>query len=156
MKINESHRMLIEQQNKINKNKNTGAGSFQEIMDQVASNREPNKALPLNINPVQIIDNPVAITSVNGAVSGINEKDMLLDSLKETLDLIDFYTGKLADDSFPAENLSSLIDQLDNRLSVIKDMSSVEGMPEKLKPVISDIAVTIGSEIERFRRGDYI
>ena len=156
MKINESHRMLIEQQNKINKNKNTGAGSFQEIMDQVASNREPNKALPLNINPVQIIDNPVAITPVNGAVSGINEKDMLLDSLKETLDLIDFYTGKLADDSFPAENLSSLIDQLDNRLSVIKDMSSVEGMPEKLKPVISDIAVTIGSEIERFRRGDYI
>ena len=156
MKINESHMTLIEQQNRVNKNKNTGAGSFQEIMDQVASQRETGKALPLNINPVQIIDSPVAITPVNGAVSGINEKDMLIDSLKDTLDLIDFYTGKLADDSFPAENLSSLIDQLDERLSTIKDMSSVGDMPEKLKPVISDIAVTIGSEIERYRRGDYI
>ena len=156
MKINESHMTHIEQQSKANKNKNTGAGSFQEIMDQVASHKETGKALPLNINPVQIIDRPVAITPVNGAASGINEKDMLLDSLKDTLDLIDFYTGKLADDSFPAENLSSLVDQLDERLSAIKDMSSAEGMPEKLKPVISDIAVTIGSEIERYRRGDYI
>ena len=157
MKINESQRILIEQQGKVNKNVNSGTGaSFQEVMDQMTSNRETDKALPLNINPVQIIDRPVSIVPVNGLESEANEKDILLNSLKDTLDLIDFYAGKLADDSFPAENLSTLVDQLDDRLTAIKGMSSVEGMPEKLKPVISDIAVTIGSEIERYRRGDYV
>ncbi len=155
MKIHESQRVLLEQQGKINKNKNTDTGSFQQIMDQLTSSNETKKTLPVNINPVQIIDGPAGTLPINGSFEPA-EKDMVLDSLKETLNLIDFYAGKLADDSFPAENLSSLVDQLDERLASIKDMSSMEGVPEKLKPVISDVAVTIGTEIERFRRGDYI
>lgn len=155
MKIHESQRVLLEQQGKVNKNKNTDTGSFQQVMDQVTSRTEINKNLPVNINPVQIINGPSGVLPINGSIKPV-EKDLLLDSLKETLDLIDFYAGKLADDSFPAENLSSLVDQLDERLASIKDMSSMDGVPEKLKPVISDVAVTIGAEIERFRRGDYI
>ena len=155
MKINESQRLLLEQHGKINKNKKTDAGSFQKIMDQMTSSAETNKTLPVNINPVQIIDGAAGALPVNGSI-GPAEKDLLLNSLKETLDLIDFYAGKLGDISFPADNLSSLVDQLDNRLASIKDMSSMEGVPEQLKPVISDVAVTIGTEIERFRRGDYI
>ena len=155
MKIYESQRVLLEQQGKTNKNKNTDSGSFQQIMDQLTSSTEANKTLPVNINPVQIIDGPAGTLPING-ISGTNKKDLLLDSLKETLNLVDFYAGKLADESFPAEDLSSLVDQLDERLASIKDMSSMEGVPDKLKPVISDVAVTIGTEIERFRRGDYI
>lgn len=155
MKINESQRMLLEQQGKINKNKNTDADSFQKIMNQMTSSAGTNKTLPVNINPVQIIDGTAGALPINGSI-GPAEKDLLLNSLKETLDLIDFYAGKLGDMSFPADNLSSLVDQLDNRLASIKDMSSMEGVPEQLKPVISDVAVTIGTEIERFRRGDYI
>ena len=155
MKIHESQRVLLEQQGKINRNKNTDAGSFQQIMDQMTSGAETNKALPVNINPVQIINGPAGVLPVNGSFN-TSEKDLVLGSLKETLDLVDFYAGKLADESFPAENLSSLVDQLDERLASIKDMSSMEGVPEKLKPVITDVAVTIGTEIERFRRGDYI
>jgi hypothetical protein len=155
MKINESHRALLEQQGKINKNRNTDSDSFQHIMDKMTSSAEINKTLPVNINPVQIIDGSAGVLPINGSAVS-TEKNQILDSLKETLDLVDFYTGKLADDSFPAENLSSLIDQLDERLATIKDMSSMEGVPEKLKPIISDVAVTIGTEVERFRRGDYI
>jgi len=155
MKIYENQRVLLEQQGKINKNKNTDAGSFQKIMDQLTSSTETNKTLPVNINPVQIIDGPAGTLSINGT-SGTSEKDLLLDSLKDTLNLVDFYAGKLADESFPAEDLSSLVDQLDERLASIKDMSTMEVVPDKLKPVISDVAVTIGTEIERFRRGDYI
>ncbi|MGD9160932.1 MAG: hypothetical protein PVG39_21115 [Desulfobacteraceae bacterium] len=155
MKINESQRALLEQQGKINKNRNTDADSFQKIMDQVTSGTETNKTLPVNINPVQILNGPEGVIPVNESFN-MSEKDLLLGSLKETLDLVDFYAGKLADESFPVENLSSLVDQLDERLASIKDMSSMEGVPEKLKPVITDVAVTIGTEIERFRRGDYI
>ncbi len=155
MKIYENQRVLLEQQGKINKNKNTDAGSFQKIMDQLTSSTETNKTLPVNINPVQIIDGPAGTLPINGT-SGTSEKDLLLDSLKDTLNLVDFYAGKLADESFPAEDLSSLVDQLDERLASIKDISTMEGVPDKLKPVISDVAVTIGTEIERFRRGDYI
>lgn len=155
MKINESQRILLEQQGKINKNRNTDAGSFQQIMDQMNASAETNKALPLNINPVQIIDRSINVAPINGSFDSSN-KNLLLDSLKDTLNLIDFYAGKLADKSFPAENLSSLVDQLDERLASIKDMSSIEGVPDKLKPVITDVAVTISTEIERFRRGDYV
>ena len=155
MKIYESQRVLLEQQGKTKKTTNSDAGSFQQIMDQLASGSESDKTLPVNINPVQIIGGPAGVLPVNG-LSETPEKDMLLDSLKDTLNLVDFYAGKLADESFPAEDLSSLVDQLDERLASIKDMSSVEGVPEKLKPVISDVAVTIGTEIERYRRGDYI
>ena len=155
MKINESQRLLIEQQGKVNKSRNKDAGSFQQIMDQVTSRTAINNTLPLSMNPVQIIDGPAAVAHVNGP-SETSGKDMLLGSLKDTLDLIDFYAGKLGDSSFPTENLSSLVDKLDDRLTAIKSMSSAEDMPEKLKPVVSDIAVTLGTEIERFRRGDYI
>ena len=155
MKIDESQRILLEQQGKINKNKNADAGDFQQIMDQLTSSTITKKTLPANINPVQIINGPAETLPINNLIEPV-KKDLLLDSLKETLDLIDFYAGKLADKSFPAENLSSLVEQLDERLVSIKDMSSMEGIPEKLKPVISDVAITIGTEIERFRRGDYI
>ena len=155
MKIHESQRALLEQLGKINKNKNTDAGSFQQIMDQVTSGNETSKTLPVNINPVQIINGPSGVLPVNGSFNP-SEKDLVLGSLKETLDLVDFYAGKLADESFPAESLSSLVDQLDEKLASIKDMSSMEGVPEKLKPVITDVAITVGTEIERFRRGDYI
>jgi len=156
MRIDESQRMLLEQQGKVNKNKNNEAGSFQQIMEQLTARPETERSLPLNINPVQIIDGSTGIIPLNGAISGSNEKIMLLDSLKNTLDMIDFYAGKLEDTSFPAEDLTSLVDQLDEKLSEIKGMSSMEGIPDKLKPVISDIAVTMGTEIERFRRGDYL
>ena len=155
MKIQESQRALLEQQSKINKNKNTDAGSFQQIMNQISSSTETNKTLPVNINPVQIIDGPAGTLPINGSFAP-SEKDLVLGSLKETLDLIDFYAGKLGDESFPAENLSALVDQLNDKLTSIKEMSSMEGIPEKLKPVISDLSVTLGTEIERFRRGDYI
>ncbi|MBN2418737.1 MAG: hypothetical protein JXL81_05085 [Deltaproteobacteria bacterium] len=155
MKINESQRMLLEQQGKINKNRNTDTGSFQQIMDQMTSTAETKKTLPSNINPVQIIDRSIEITPVNGS-SDQSNKTLLLDSLKDTLNLIDFYAGKLADKTFPAEKLSSLVEQLDEKLASIKDISSMEGVPEQLKPVISDMAVTIGTEIERYRRGDYV
>lgn len=155
MKIDETHRVLLEQQGKINKNKKSEAGSFQQMMDQMISSAETKKALPVNINPVQIINGPAGTFPINESIEPA-KKDLLLDSLKETLDIIDFYATKLADESFPTENLSSLVDQLDERLGSIKDMSAMEGVPEKLKPVISEVAITIGTEIERFRRGDYV
>jgi hypothetical protein len=155
MRIDEGQRIVIEQQGKINKNQNSEAGSFQKIMEQLTSRPETGRALPLNINPVQIINGPAGIIPMNGQ-SDSNEKTMLLDSLKGTLDLIDFYAGRLSDTSLPAEDLTSLVDQLDEKLADIKGLSSMEGIPDRLKPVISDIAVTMGTEIERFRRGDYL
>src|SRR5512145_1171178 len=125
MRIDEGQRILLEQQGKVNKNKNDDAGSFQQIMEQLTARPETGRSLPLNINPVQIIDGSTGIIPVNQAVSGSNEKTMILDSLKDTLDMIDFYAGKLADTSLPVEDLASLVDQLDEKLADIKGMSSM-------------------------------
>jgi hypothetical protein len=42
----------------------------------------------------------------------------------------------LSDTSLPAEDLTSLVDKLDEKLSDIKGLSSMEGIPDRLKPVI--------------------
>ena len=41
-------------------------------------------------------------------------------------------------------------------LQVLSNMEGVEGISDKLRPVISDLKLTIGTEIEKYRRGDYI
>jgi hypothetical protein len=93
MRIDEGQRINIEQQGRINKSRNSEAGSFQQIMEQLTSRPETGRSLPLNINPVQIINGPAGIIPVNGQPDS-TEKTMLLDTLKGTLDLIDFYAGR--------------------------------------------------------------
>jgi len=156
MKIHEVQKILIEQQEKAGKKKGTGTESFHQIMEEINKKTETCQNVPENINPVQIIDGIIGTVPVNNHTPISNEKGVLLDSLKDALDLMDYYVGKLADNSFPADNLSSLIDQLQERLESIEGISSADAAPDKLKPILSDMVITISNEIEKFRRGDYV
>ena len=131
---------------------------FKKIMDQVNSGQEVKQSTSQSLNAVPNIDSIIGINRITPVdmVPVSNDKRMLLDSLRDTLNLIDFYAGKLGDGSVPAKDLTPLIEQLDNRLESLKIISKGDNVPDELKPVISDMKVTIGTEIERFKRGDYI
>ena len=79
----------------------------------------------------------------------------LVDELLETLDLVDFYSSKLADSSISSSGLTPLINHLEDRMEGLKGMESAPETSEKLRSVISDMVITIGAEVAKFKRGDY-
>ena len=88
--------------------------------------------------------------------AGITDRGQVIGALGETLDLVDFYASKLGDSSLPASGLTPLIDHLEDRLKMLEDMESAAEIPEKMSSVLSDLKITIGTEIAKFRRGDYL
>jgi hypothetical protein len=158
MKIYGDQSLIINQTGK-NDKKNIGEKSdFQTIMDQITSNsvnKENNVSSSVQapfIGNVGIVfkEDPVANSS------GTYNKEDVLNNLKDTLDMVDFYAGKLADSSISSDKLSSIVDNLEERLGMLKDMESSSGTDDKLKGIISDLSTSMGMEIEKFKRGDYV
>jgi hypothetical protein len=158
MKIHEGHGPKMENTGMV-KSKNGHAGSdFKKIMDQVASGQEVKQSDSQNLNAVPNVDSIIGINRIHpvNTVPVSHEKRLLLDSLRDTLDLIDFYADKLGNGNIPAEDLTPLIERLDDRLESLKIISEGDNVPDEMKPVISEMRISIGTEIERFKRGDYI
>ena len=157
MKIHEGKGPLIQQATRGVKGKSSNGYDFKVIMDQVnyqsrtgETSSGPEKSIPpMNNITLLNIGDPVV-------QAGSQDKVRVVSLLHETLDMVDFYAGKLSDKSLPVEGLNPLVKHLEDRLETLKDLESTHGVPEKLKPVLSDMTVTIGAEIEKFKRGDYL
>lgn len=158
MKVYKGQGPVLPQPNKDVNKKGTGEDGFQKIMDQVRSQTEKQGEITgrENLGPV-----PDGIQIVHGA-DRINEplnmaeRKQVLEELKQTLDIVDFYAARLADSSLSINGINPLIGHLEDRLEILRNMESAPGMPEKLRPVISDMVITIGTEIAKFKRGDYV
>jgi hypothetical protein len=155
MKVNEGHSPILQQADKNVRRTVTDKNSFQNIMDQitsssVGSSNSAEKQIPMMGN-VGIVFKTDVVDSSND----ITTKENAMSNLKESLDLIDFYAEKLADSSLSADNLSGLVEQLEQRLDTIRNMEADPGINDKLKSILSDVSATMGAEIARFKRGDY-
>jgi hypothetical protein len=153
MKIYEHQGVIFNQTNKNDKKNISEKNSFQAIMDQVTSS-SVNKGNNVPANIQTPFANGVGIIIKEESVN--DNKEDVLNNLKDTLDLVDFYAEKLADSSLSSDCLSPLVEQLNERLNMLKEMESSTGMNDKLKTILSDVNTTIGVEIEKFRRGDYL
>ena len=156
MKIYGSQDLILQQVGKKREKNASVENEFQKIMDQI--NYQPEKeetAPPLENSPVMTGISIVQTEPIHGQSAYI-DKEKLVETLKETINIIDFYAGKLADSTISAEGLTPIINHLEERLGTLQNMESAPDIPEKLRPVISDMSITIGSEIARFRRGDYL
>lgn len=160
MKINEGQGSILQQagrREKINKT-HDHENDFKKIMEQIHSpihGKEPiiqGETVRPVLNGIDIIR---GTEKVQEPIEG-TDKRQVLGTLKETLDLVDFYSSKLGDSSFLIDGLTPLIGHLEERLETLRGMESSPDVPEKMRPVISDLSITIGAEIERFKRGDYL
>ena len=157
MKIYEGQGPIPPQTNKGSHKTGTGERDFKKIMDQVSSppGRTETIANKENIGPVEggirILH---GVEEIQGP-SNVGEKNKVVKVLQETLDLVDFYSAGLKDKSLPAKGMTPLISHLEYRLETLRTMESAPGMPKKLRPILSDITITIGTEIAKFKRGDY-
>lgn len=160
MKIDEGQGTVLQQagkkatRNKTREHEN----DFQKIMEQISSPVHRKESMG-QVEGVRPVHNGIEIVRAAEKVQGPQEatgKNEVVGTLKETLDLVDFYSSRLADTSLHTGGLRPLIDHLEEKLDALRGVESSPDMPEKLRPVLSDLTITIGAEIERFKRGDYV
>lgn len=152
MKIYEHQGILMNQAVKNSRKNVSEKNDFQSVMDRITSSSAGKQNNIQSNIEMPYVNNPGIV--INGDT--LSGKEAALNNLKDTLDLVDFYAEKLADQSMSTDSLSPLVEQLEERLGALKEMGSSDQTDERLKIIISDAATTMGVEIERFKRGDYL
>lgn len=158
MKIYEGQGSLLSGVEKAKKKSGHQGGDFQNIMDQIRSPLEKEGTMVKDLNRPPLLNNIQILHGLDRieASSNKNNKQDMINILKETMDLVDFYAEKLVDPSMPSSGLTVLVDHLEGRLERINSIVLDREIPEKLRTIISDMQITIGSEITKFKRGDYL
>ena len=140
------------------KNTRRGAeGGFQEIMEQETRKDRacgpgvPGAAGAPPPDGVQIIP---GLEKVDGVHSG-GPKEMLLAEIRETLDVIDHYATDLGNRNLSTAEMRPLVEHLEGRLEGLRRMEENGELPETVRDVVSDLVITIGTEVAKFGRGDY-
>ena len=157
MKVYENHGPALDPSQTKLKHKDQTGTDFKRIMDQTLCHEPPE-------NPTVVQGNlplpPGGVTMIHGTEKhdgrlNITEKEKIVSTIRDTLNMIDFYALKLSDTSVPSQDMTPLIDDLEDRMNSLHTMESVPGMPDKLRNLVSDLVITVGTEIAKFRRGDY-
>ena len=156
MKINEGNGVNISRDMTQSQTRKPMGGEFQKIMDQaIQAGNAKGPASPGAVDPLLNGRQVFPAISIIDQQSALTESQQLINSLKETMDLVDFYAARLADPSRPLDTIDPLVGHLEQRLESLKEMESAPGLPDKLKPIISDLVITLGTEITRYKSGTY-
>ena len=131
---------------------------FKKIMDETNKKMEGNEKTTVPITPgfppngVQIVHSGVEVNQPEQSV----KMGEILATIRETLDIIDFYVEKMSDMSFKTTDLEPMVSHLEDQAIYLDEMRSDPGLPKGLEPIISDLSLTIETEVARYRRGDYV
>ncbi len=157
MKVDEGMGTHLQETLRKAEKKGAKEGEFQRVMNQVISRGDRERDIPLQTHPAAVSHGVLIgedLTKVKeAATAAVNRR--VLAGIQEALDIIDFYVAKLADTSQPVSTMNSLIGHLREKMEGLQGLVSEPGVPEGLKPLISDTVLTIGTEIAKFERGDY-
>ena len=157
MKISETHGQLLGQVQKKTQKPGDQENQFQKVMDQVLLEKgktekgHPKGHLDPITEGIQLVERPgnMEKSTVQGP------RTQLINEIRQALDVVDYYAAKLADSSLPISDMSPLVTHMEDRLDNLRAMEVDPGTPDKLRTIISDLVITIGTEIAKFRRGDY-
>lgn len=157
MKINESQSTVLQHASRPALQKENPDSAFQKVMEQTLSERDRKAEAPQTGQPGPVPDGirihgGAAAPDGAGTTAGARE---VIETLQNALDLVDLYAARLADTSEPLSRLDPLIGHLEESMETLSHVGSKGELPGNLKPVVSDLLVTIGTEIARYRRGDY-
>lgn len=162
MKITDNIGNLFIQSAKRPSQKANREQSFSEVLDQVAQGPVEGSSGP---KAGTIIPPPGALDPVtlSGPVSPLSQSEGetslaagLIDELETILHAFDHYRIKLGDQSVPVNDLADIIGHFEDRINRLQALSSAATTPEGLKEVTSGLMITMATEIEKFRRGDYV
>ena len=156
MKINEGKGINVSQDITQTQSRKSVDGEFQKIMEQaiqVGDNKGAARANVIDplLNGIKLLSGTKGIDAQPHSM----EKQVVINELQETMDLVDFYASKLADPAKPLSTIDPLIGHLEQRLENLKTIESAPELPDQLKPIISDMVITIGTEITKYKSGSY-
>jgi hypothetical protein len=161
MKITDNMGNLFAQGSKNPSQKSRTEQSFSEVLVQIAQGPvEESSGLKAgtSIPPLGALD-PITLSEpVRPLSQSEGETPLaagLIHELETILDAFDGYRKKLGDVSIPMDDLADIIGHLEDRIDRLQVLNSAATTPEGLKEVTSGLMITIATEIEKFRRGDY-
>jgi len=161
MKVTDNIGNLFAESTKTQSQKSKPEQSFSEVLDQVAQGPAGGstgpKATPV-IPPPGALD-PVPLSGSVQAMSQCDEETAvepgLIDELETILLAFDRYRIKLGDSSVPVDDLADIIGHLEDRIGRLQALSASSGIREGLRDVTSGLMITLSTEIEKYKRGDY-
>ncbi len=159
MKVNETqHGQIQDTSIRRRQPAEEGAESFQEIMNRMSGHGPVGQPSVPGPGPVPVLDG-VQIVAGSGRVDDPSSpalaKERVLQEIRDTLDMIDRYAMDLGNPSLSTAEMKPLVEHLEARMAGLRRMEADPAMPEALRNVVSDLAVTIGMEAAKFGRGDY-
>ena len=128
-----------------------GSGDFKKLMDQAMNKEKACVAQGPNI-----IGGPVVEGITPLRPSHLDPVKSAMGEIEKMLDRLDFYAEKLADESIRSDDLSPLLADMESGIKGLEEIRHNPNMPSKLNEIVSELLSTIGAEIEKFRRGDYL
>jgi len=156
MKISEIHTGQAQEISGKRGNAQEG-GSFQKVLEDAAG-QGPGKGQavtgPESMPPpggVQIVSGP---EEIKGSYPYEKQQQLLRD-IGETLDSVDFYAASLKNGTLSTSDMRPLVEHLEVRLEGLRALEQDPNLPGGLKNIVSDLAVTLGTEVAKFGRGDY-
>jgi hypothetical protein len=145
MKITDNMGNLFTQGSKNPSQKVKAEQSFSEVLVQVAQGPVQGSSglkASTSIPPLGALDP----ANLSGPVRPLSQKE------GET----PLSAGLIDDVSVPVDDLAEIIGHFEDRIDRLQAVNSAATTPEGLKEVTSDLMITIATEIEKFRRGDYV
>ena len=157
MKVHENQGPVLEQAQQKLKRKDHTETDFKKIMDQTLQEKPYKDPMTVHGNLPVLTGGVAIIHGPENHESPLNtaEAKKIVSTIRDTLNMIDFYAAKLSDASIPSRDITPLIRYLEDRMGSLQDMESVPNIPDKLRNLVSDLVITVGTEIAKFRRGDY-
>lgn len=158
MKISEIHPGPIPDATVRTPDKTGSSGeSFQRIMEQVTY-PEGNKGVcvggPGAVLPGQGVEITPGVGKA-GPSQARAQQAQLLRAIEETLDTVDAYAAVLRNGALSTSDMKPLVEDLESRLEGLRQVETDPELPEGLRTVVSDLSLTIGTEMAKFGRGDY-
>ncbi len=135
------------------KNKDT----FQNIMNQVLDQQEEKSAESARASAPKAVSNTLPASLV-GHIDGKNTSafcEQVMKEVQSALDLAGFYSNKLGNPSVSADSLEPLVGHLEEKMNDLRFLKEQGNIDQDLKTIVSELDVAVGSEVARFRRGDY-
>ncbi|MBW2093616.1 MAG: hypothetical protein JRI80_01890 [Deltaproteobacteria bacterium] len=157
MKISDANGSMMPGINGPRAGKSKAKGAFQEVMSQVMEQRDGKTAEPASVNTAGASPN-IAPTQLIRNVEGQNSIPSGAQVMKEVesaLDLAGFYTKKLENPAIKAASLEPLVTHLEEKMEGLRFLKDQGNIDEELKKIVFELDLAVGTEVARFRRGDY-
>ena len=157
MKISDTQASMFSEMSTRKSGKSKADGSFQKVMNEVMEQQDEKAARPDSTNSPEFRPD-ISPTQMIREIGGQNDSlsgTQVMKELESVLDLAGFYSRKLGDPAVKTASLEPLITHLEGKMEGLRSLKEHGSMDDKLKSIVSELDLTLGTEVARFRRGDY-